>query len=298
MGAFVDQIVYRFAPSWFQARWMRALLDSFAGALDTLDLQLYGGLKAGNPYAAGARDRSGALLQCESDALAYHARDRGISIYSSEPDPSKRYRLSRWRQLKKRRGSHLGELDNLQPFWLATQSSALPTVRIVHQDAEGTPSSVWYTLTSAGAVSVHRRTTSNWNYDGQAAKWSRFWVVLHLPPGYSSMIVYDDGVSVYDGGAVYDGVSALAIRDMVSNIKEAKAAHSRLAGIIATTLQPTDPIPDCAGTHYPFDPLDTAQSLTDGATSLPVGNWGSIIDPYTNQPTRPSWASWLYEDNT
>ena len=112
------------------------------------------------------------------------------------------------------------------------------------------------------------------------------------------MVVYDDGVTVYDGGAVYDGVTALAIRDMVANLKEAKAAHSRLAGIIATTLQPTDPIPDCVGTHYPFDPTDTAQLLSNGATSLPVGNWGGLVDPYTNEPTRPAWASWLYEDKS
>lgn len=293
---FRDEVVWRFAPSWFQERWMRALMDAFGGELDNFRDRVLDGLRDGNPYAAGARLRDGRLIECDSDVLAYHARDRGISIYSSEPDLSKRYRLSRWRQLKKRRGSHVGELENLQPFWLATQASVLPTVRIVHQDNKGTPSAVWYTLSPSGTVAVHRATTSNFNYDGQAAKWSRFWVILHLPPGYSSMIVYDDGTSVYDGGAVYDGVTALAIRDIVANIKEAKAAHSRLAAVIATTLQPTDPIPDCAGTHYPFDPSDTSQALTDGATSLPVGNWGSIIDPYTHLPTRPSWASWLYED--
>ena len=286
------------APSWWQGPEMRKFLGAFAGELDNFADRVLDGLRDGNPYAAGAKLADGRLIECDADVLARHARDRGISIYSSEPELSKRYRLSRWRQLKKRRGSHLGELENLQPFWLATQSSTLPTVRIVHQDNEGTPSAVWYTLSPAGAVTVKRRTTSNWNYDGDAAKWSRFWAILHLPPGYSSMVVYDDGVTVYDGGAVYDGVTALAIRDMVANLKEAKAAHSRLAGIIATTLQPTDPIPDCVGTHYPFDPTDTAQLLSNGATSLPVGNWGGLVDPYTNEPTRPAWASWLYEDKS
>lgn len=296
--SFRDEIVWRFGSSWFQGPWMRAMLDMLAGGLDDFRDRVLDGQRNSNPYAAGARLADGRLIECDADVLAYHSRDRGISIYSSEPELSKRYRLSRFRQLKKRRGSHLGELENLQPFWLATQSSVLPTVRIVHQDNKGTPSAVWYTLSPSGAVSIRRVTTSNWDYDGQASKWSRFWVILHLPPGYSSMIVYDDGSTVYDGGAVYDGITALAIRDIVANLKEAKAAHSRLAAVIATTLQPTDPIPDCVGTHYPFNPLDTAQALTDGATSLPTGNWGSIIDPYTHLPTRPSWASWLYEDAT
>ncbi len=295
-STFFQDWIWTLAPSWFQGPYMRALLGGFAVALDDFRDRSIDGLRSAIPYAAGARLADGRLIQCDADVLAYHSRDRGISIYSSEPELSKRVRESRFRQLKKRRGTHIGELENLQPFWLATQSSVLPTVKIVHQDNQGSPSAVWYTLTPAGVVSVKRRNTSNWNYDGNANRWSRFWVLLHLPPGYSSIVVYDDGSTVYDGGAIYDGVTALAIRDMVANIKEAKAAHSRLAGIIATTLQPTDLIPGVAGTHYPFDPGDTAQTSAEGWTSLPVGNWASIVDPATGLPTRPPWASWLYED--
>lgn len=295
-STFFQDWIWTLAPSWFQGPYMRGMLGGFAYALDDFRDRALDGIRDAIPYAAGARLADGRLIQCDADVLAYHSRDRGISIYSSEPELSKRYRLSRFRQLKKRRGEHIGELENLQPFWLATQASTLPTVKIVHQDNQGSPSSVWYTLTPAGVVSVKRRNTSNWDYDGNANRWSRFWVILHLPPGYSSVAVYDDGSTVYDGGAVYDGVTALAIRDMVANIKEAKAAHSRLAGIIATTLQPTDPIPGVAGTHYPFDPTDTAQTSAEGWTSLPVGNWESIVDPATGLPTRPPWASWLYED--
>ena len=287
---------WELAPSWFQARWMRALIGALAGELDNVRDRSIDGLRSAVPYAAGARLADGRLIQCDPDVLAWHARDRGISIYSSEPDLSKRYRLSRWRQLKKRFGSHLGELENLQPFWLATQASVLPTVRIVHQDGVGSPSCTWRTLSPTGTVTQNRRITSNWDYDGESFKWSRFWVILHLPPGYSSVIVYDDGTSVYDGGAIYDGVTALAIADIVANINEAKAAHSRLAAVIATTLQPSDVIPGVAGTHHPFDPLDTAQTSAEGWTTLPTGNWASIIDPATGLPTRPPWASWLYED--
>lgn len=295
MITYFQDRIHLIAPEWWQGPDMAKWLGAFAKTLDHFADRAIDGLRNSTPYAAGAKLADGRLIECDSDVLSWFARDRGISIYSSEPDLSKRYRLSRWRQLKKRRGSHLGELENLQPFWLATQSSLLPTVRVVHQNNEGTPSCCWYTLSPDRSYAIRRRTTSNWDYDGQASKWSRFWVILHLPVGYSTAIAYDDG-SVWDGGAVYDGISALAIRDIVHNIKEAKAAHSRLAGVIATSLQPTDVIPGVSGTHYPFDPLDTAQTSAEGWTTLPVGNWGSVVDPDTNLPTRPPWASWLYED--
>lgn len=265
--------------------------------IDATHADLVGSTWTGS-YTGGAVCSFLGLRQCDADVLSWHARDRGIRIYDTEPELSKRYRLSRWRQLKKRRGSHRGELENLQPFWLSTPTATLPWMRIVHQNNQGTPKAQWYTLSPTGTLTVQQRNTSNWDYDGDASKWSRFWLIVHLPAGYSSAIVYDDGSSVYDGGAIYNGITTLAIADMVQAVREAKAAHSRLAGIIVTELQPTDPIPGVAGTHYPFDPTDTAQTSAEGWTTLPVGNWASLVDPQTNLPTRPPWASWIYEDQT
>ena len=151
-STFFQDWIWTLAPSWFQGPYMRALLGGFAVALDDFRDRSIDGLRSAIPYAAGARLADGRLIQCDADVLAYHSRDRGISIYSSEPELSKRYRLSRWRQIKKRRGSPFGVFENLQPFWLATQASALPTVRIVHQDNVGSPSAVWYTLTPRVAV--------------------------------------------------------------------------------------------------------------------------------------------------
>lgn len=249
-------------------------------------------------YVGGAILSYVGLRQCDVDVLGRHGGDRGIRLYSSEPELSKRYRLSRWRQLKKRRGSHLGELENLQPFWLSTLAATLPTMRIVFQDGYHLgPAAIWYTIDSLGRLTIHTETTSNWDYDGQTTKRARFWLIIYLPPGYSSAIEYDDGASVYDGGAIYDGITTLAIADIVAAVKEAKAAHSRLAAVIVTTLQPGDTVPGVAGVHRPFDPTDTAQTSADGWTTLPVGNWGNLVDPVTGLPTRPPWASWVYEDN-
>ena len=294
MGVFRNTIL-NFAPSWMQQRWMTALLHAYADELDGFALRVFDGLRSANPYAAGARTSTGTLLQCDADVLPWHAADRGIRLYDSEPELSKRVRLGQWRQLKKRRGSHQGELRNLQPFWLAEATSILPTMRIVHQSNEGTPTATWHTLSSEGVYSVHRASPSNWNYDGQASKWARFWLIIYLPSSlaYGEPVYYDAG-EAFDGGSIYDGLTSAVIADIVAAVKEAKAAHSRLSGIITTTLAATDPIP--GEVVRPFEPTTTAITLSDGSTSLPVGNWGVAVDPVTNLPTRPSWASWIYED--
>lgn len=236
------------------------------------------------------------LKECDEEVLPWHARDRGIRLYDTEPLLSKRYRLAHWRQLWKRRGLHLGELENLQPFWRSTMTSLLPTMHIVHQSNEGTPTATWHTLHPDGSYSVHRANPSNFDYNGQPSKKSRFFLLIHWPEDYASILTYDDGVSVYDGGGIYDGVGPALITDIVDAVREAKAAHSRLAAVIATPLQPDDLIPGLLGEYHPFDPADTAQTAAEGWTSLPVGNWGTTIDPDTLLATRPPWASWLYED--
>lgn len=295
-STFYRRAVEKFAPAWFLETNGRALLRALGGAFDDMAERAFEGRRQANPYAAGSRTDGGVQRECDESMLAFHSRDRGIRIYDTEPTLSKRVRLGRFRQLKKQRGSHSGELYNLQPFWLAAASSILPTMRIVFQDNKGTPSAIWYTLHPSGRLSVYRKNVSNWNYDGQPTKRTRFWLIIHLPPGYSSATYYDDGVTVYDGGAIYDGITTIAIADIVAAVKEAKAAHSKLAAVIVTELQPNAAVPGGGGALV-FDPTSTAATLPDGTTSLPTGNWGTVSDPVTGLPTRPTFASWLWEDN-
>lgn len=287
--------IQRFAPAWFLRKVGLAFVQSVGAVFDEQADRVMAGRLAANPYAAGARLADGRLIECDEDVLPFHSHDRGIRLYSTEPLLSKRIRLGQWRQLKKRRGTHRGELENLQPFWQATTSAVRPWLRIVFQNNQGTPKSEWHTFSPTGVYSIRQQNTSNWNYDDNATLRSRYWLIIHMPVGWWRCAKYGDG-TVYGGGAIYGGLRAMALGDLVGADKEAKAAHTRLAGVIATSLQPTDPIPGVSGTHYPFDPSDTAQTSADGWTSLPTGNWGSILDPVTNLPTRPPWATWLFED--
>ena len=271
MGFFADTI-YKFTPSWFQNPYMGTMTRAVAAAYDAMAGRVFDGRRASNPYAAGARGADGALFECPADVLPYHSRDRGIRLYSTEPEPSQRFRLGQWRQLKKRRGSHQGELRNVQPYFLS--SVAMPRMRIVHQ-SNGSPNvATWHTLDAAGVYSVHRASPSNWNWDDAPALRSRFWLIVYTNELGLEQSTWD-GPTRWDDGALWGGLFTKAqIDDLVAMINEAKAAHSILWGVILATD------PDS------FRPQDPVIVDPDGWSNLPNGKWGFVIDNDTGQPTR------------
>lgn len=270
------------APGYMSGgRWASVFLESVGITLDAYAERTLLGRAAAIPFSGGAKFASGLALQCEPDALPYHARDRQLTLYPTEPLASRRYRLSRWRQIHAQRGTHRGALNSLQPYFLP---GALPRIRIVHQAGDGA-SADWHTISGssdpggAGIYTVHRASPSNWDFDGQDAQWSRFWVILYVNGSSvdGGETEYDDG-STYNGGQVYDGVPAANVFDMIGILNDSKAAHSIMWGFIVTS------------DLMAFDPTATATVLPDGSTTLPIGNWGPIIDPVTHLPTRPPYA--------
>jgi hypothetical protein len=291
LGKFQDRIL-RVAPWYLRQKNIGTLLEAIGLTLDGNVDGLLVGMRRGYP------------LRCTPDAFADLSKDRKIRLYPNESDQSKRFRLAHWRQIRRTRGCHYGEMINIQPFFLGPGGATvqpngdqyLPTIRIVHQsgDPGGGPIATWHQLDPFGGYTWTRPGASNWNWDGQTAKWSRWGAIIFLPSNFTGADVYDGG-DVYDAGATYDGVSSALVSDLVQGLIEAKAAHSRLSWVIATTLQPGSSIPGFPGRH-PFDPNDVAITLPDGSTTLPVGNWGNLVNNL-NQPTRPPWASFLYWDN-
>lgn len=280
-----------FAPGYMSTGRMGTLLDSVGQMLDELGERSFLGRLAALPYAAGAKTAGGLLLQCEEDVLATHARDREIPIFPSEPVPSQRIILSRWRQLHARRGTHRGELERIQPYFLGADGlGVLPRARIVHQDGSGA-GAMWHTIAGsadaggAGVYSIKRTTPSNWNFDGLTASWSRWWCIIYttgIPLLTDGVTYWNDG-HVWNGGQVWDGVTAPIISDLVGLVLSWQSAHSQCAGIILAS----DPAS--------FDPTATAATLPDGSTTLPTGNWGRLVDPVTGLPTRLQTATWIYD---
>jgi hypothetical protein len=175
-------------------------------------------------------------------------------------------------------------MRHLQPYFLPDQ----PIIRIVHQDGRSDATArtaTWWTLNADDSVTITERTPSNWDYDGQTSKWSRFWVILYAPASVLHKFHYDDGTA-WDGGAFYDWLTvAQAATDWVNMILEWQAAHSRLQAFIVAT-DPTS-----------FDPTASAVTKPDGWTTLPLnGNWGSPLSPPpAAHATRPPTAFWIYE---
>lgn len=291
-GAF-ERAVPGFAPGYMSGGYfMGLLLRSIGAGIDRLALRSFLGTCAAIPFAAGARSTVyGQPLQCELDVLPWHARDRGITLYTSEPEASKRRRLAHFRQLHARRGTHRGALEYVQPYFLGEDGTGvLPRMRIVSQDGDG-EGAMWHTLTGsadpggAGIYSITRTVPSNWDFDGQPEKWSRWWAILYTAGTIldSGITHWDDG-SFWDGGQYWDGISGVVVADLVSMFLEWHSAHSELAGVIL------------AHDINSFDPAVIAVATAlDGSTSLPAGTWGRLVDPTTGNPTRLQTATWIYD---
>lgn len=264
----IQQAIADIGPWFIKNKNIGTFIQAASSVLDSAAISLDEGLRLSQP------------LRGDVSALEVLAKDRGIRLYGAEPIASQRVRLASWLPLHRQRGTHQGEMRHSQPYFLPD----IPMFRIVHQAGNGI-SADWHTLDGTGTYTWHRSIPSNWNYDGQTAKWSRFWCILYAPSSVLHASHWDDG-GHWDGGGVYDGVFTATVADMVAMIKEWKAPHSRLAGYIIAT----DPAS--------FNPAATAVTDPTGWTSLPVGNWGApITGPPASHFTRLPSALWVYEDN-
>lgn len=255
-------------PKFLGQRHVRTFWEAVAAALDGHVESTYQGMLMTQP------------LYCDPSALPVLSKDRGIKLYSSEPIASQRYRLSQWWQLHRQRGTHQGEMRNLQPYFL---DGDLPAMRIVHQAGDGS-SATWHTLLADGTYQRYRATPSNWNWDDQPELWSRWWAIVYttgtvLETGETT---WDDG-STWNGGQYWDGAGAAVFADIIAMLVDWKAAHSRCAGVAL------------ARDRESFDPTATAVTLADGRTTLPTGNWNRLTDPATGLPTRLQTASWILD---
>ncbi len=266
MSVFVgalQQVIAKIPPWFARGRYGSAFLEALGLTLDVGTETLTRGLRQRYPLA------------CEETSLSVVGGDVGIVRRGTETTESYRKRCAQWRQIKKHSGSHYGQMINLQPFFLP---GTLPRIRIVHQMGDGSRCT-WHTLNPDGTYEVHRAIPSNWNWDDVPAKWSRFWVIIDVSGLDYNGAAWGDGTTWTDGSTVWGGyLSSDQRADIIAIINESKAVHTILWGLVFATD------PDS------FDPTSTAVTDVNGATSLPVGNWGSAIDPATGHASRLSTA--------
>lgn len=205
------------------------------------------------------------------DALAAIGRDRRVVRGLGESDASYARRLIAWLDDRQTAGNAFALMQKLAEYLGVDSGCVFKAV-----DNQGN----WYVRAAGGTRSLFLR-RGNWDWDGYAEKWSRFWVIVHPPV---SLWVEEDtwGSGTWgDGGTwgsteTYDEVQT--IRGLVADWKP---AGTRCVNIIV------------AFDDASFDP--EAAPLSPG---LPDGTWGnwSIDDAGTQVESRLATAR--YETGT
>lgn len=279
-------------PPWWGPN-LRTLVTAFGTQMDAnAETVMFARLQA-LPFAGGAnatrqgaaRLADGRLIECEPFVLPIHAEQRGLRLYRNEPTISRRVRCARFRPLHAHRATHRGELEHLHPYFLP---GVLPVMRIVHQS--GDPGSgamaTWHTVDADSVYSVHRETTSNWDWDGATTQWSRWWAIIYLDGVLPEPALWDDGIAIWDDGVTFwGGATDIVMADWVAMLRDWGAAHAACWGVGITWADPA----------VRFEPSGTSATDPDGWTTYPVGNYGNLVDPVTHLATRPPDVEWIWD---
>lgn len=270
-------VVLNRAPKFLRGKNIGRLLTSAARMNDDLVISAQEGLRLSNP------------LTCDVSAFPALSKDRKTPLYPNQPEASKRLALSRWRQRARSRASEYGTMVDLQTYFYTGPGALLPTIYSVHQTGDGA-SSVWRILGAAGSSYTDNVLhPSNFNYDGQAAKWSRVWYFIDMtgtvytsPYTYGDGDTYGDGIRYGEGGAMpFTGPQQA---DLIQIVLDDNAPHAWPAGLVF--------IWDASRFAWNGTPTQDAS----GWWSLPNGKWGQLFDPVTGRGTRPPYLEWVLDN--
>lgn len=103
------------------------------------------------------------------DALAAMGRDRRVVKGIGESDTSYALHLRNWLNDRRTAGNPFTLLRKLSDYTGTTNGVSFRTV-----DNSGN----WYSRSATG-VETSSLATGNWNWDGNTAAWSRFWVIIY-----------------------------------------------------------------------------------------------------------------------
>lgn len=183
-------------------------------------------------------------------ALPYIGRDRRIARGPHESDASYAERLRHWRDTWKTAGNAISLLNNVAAYFAPSP----PRLRIV------TASGVWYTREPDGTITIHKTALNNWDWDGDRALWSRFWLIIYATDGNPFVTGgrWGGGIRQWgDGGTI--GTSALP--DDIAALREIVAiwsgAHAQCPWIIVA-----------------FDPASFDPLAAPASPGMPDGTWG------------------------
>lgn len=225
----IDSISVGFLRRFYGSRLMYSLAIQFDALIDWAVLAI----KAKYPSKANP------------DALALIGNDRQIIRGYAETDDSFRARCVRWIDDRRLIGGAVALAGQLRGY-----CGDLVQVRVVNN------AGAWHSIGVDGSYS-YQAPNGNWNWDGNSAKWWRYWVILYINPIWQTAPTYGTGAGkLHYGTESAWGVSASPAQcnDLTRIIRAWYAAHARCSGVILAF----DPAS--------FDP--TAATVTDG-------DWGT-----------------------
>src|SRR5665213_884365 len=188
------------------------------------------------------QDKSG--TPAPDDAVAAMGRDRRVVRGLNETTQSYVGRLLTWLDDWKTAGNAFTLMKRLSEY--LGPGSSFRTV-----DNSGN----WYSRAADGTQSLLIN-QANWDWDSNAAKWSRFWVVIYPP---ASLFVAEDtwGTGTWGDGGTWGSTATV---DQVSTIRSLiadwKPAGTRCVNIIIS-----------------FDPAAFDPTSARDATGMPDGSW-------------------------
>ncbi len=222
------------APPWLRRYWGSRLLYSIGVHFDALVDLTAQSLRVRFPDYA------------PPDALSALGRDRQIRRGFDESDASYATRLKRWIPDRITRGNPYTLMRQIQGYL----SGHSVRVRIVNN------AGVWHTLYADGTTDFHYSAT-NWDWDGDADPWWRFWIIIHPQTSlWNGDGAWGSPGTWGDGGQWGINATQAQADTIASLIREWKAQHSRCHGVIISWDMAFDP------TH------------PGGTSDFPNGTWG------------------------
>lgn len=181
------------------------------------------------------------------DALAAIGHDRRVVRGIDEIDASYAVRLTAWLDDRKTAGNPFTLMQKLAEY---TGSGCVFKTVDVHGN--------WFMRAVDGTRSLYLK-QGNWNWDGYAAQWSRFWVIIHPPAAlWTAEGTWGSASTWGEAGTCGTTASYDQVQTIRGLVADWKPAGTKCVNIIVAF----DPAS--------FDP--TAAALSPG---LPDGLWGN-----------------------
>lgn len=183
-----------------------------------------------------------------ADALAAHGRDRRLVRGRTETDAQYAQRLTKWLDDRRTVGSPFALCQKIAEY----VGGAGATVKTVDNSGN------WFVRAANGTKTTYLQ-AGNWNWDGNAAQWARFWIIVHPNGVWTDTRTWGDGTT---WGSSYqtDTIGTTATYDDVEAMRNIANDWKPLGTTCANIIIALDP--------NSFNPAGAA------GPPLPDGTWG------------------------